>query len=252
MKKIIIGNWKMNPSKAKEAEKLLKDISKNIKSLKKTEVVVCPPFVYLEKLNKISKKISLGAQDIFWGDVGAYTGEVSGKMLSSVGVKYVIIGHSERRALGETNLMVNKKVKSALEENLVPIVCVGENSRDEKHEYFNIIKNQIEECLAGVIKNLMMKVIIAYEPIWAISTSVNHKEATPEISREMSIFIRKVLNDKFGAEVADKVRIIYGGSASPQNAQGFLCDGGAEGLLPGRDSLDSKKFLEIIKIAESL
>ena len=251
-KKIIIGNWKMNPATIKEAEKLLVDISKNISGLKKTEVVACPPVVYLERLKKISKKISLGAQDAFAGGVGAFTGEISAKMLSNLGVKYVILGHSERRALGEANAEVNKKIKGALEGGLLPILCVGESTRDENHEYFNFVKKQIEECLNGVTKILIPKIIVAYEPVWAISTSANHKESNPEIFREMSIYIKKVLSDKFGGEVAEKVKIIYGGSASPANAYGFLKEGGVEGLLPGRDSLDAKKFVEIIKIAESL
>lgn len=242
----------MNPLTVKEAEKLLTGISKNIKILKKTDVAICPPFVYLEKLKKTTKNISLGAQDLFWEEKGAYTGEISAAMLSNLGVKYVIIGHSERRALGETNQNINKKVKKAIEEGLTPVVCVGEDFRDEKNEYFSVVKTQVLECLDGLVKNLVSKVIIAYEPVWAISTSKNHKEATPEVFREMSIYIRKIINDKFGQEIAEKIKIIYGGSASPENASDFLRDGGAEGLLPGRDSLDAKKFTDIIRISEKL
>ena len=248
LKKIIIGNWKMNPVSIKEAEKLFGDVAKYIsrikKTARKTEVVICPPFVYLERLKKLTKKISLGAQDAFWTDTGAYTGEVSPDMLYNIGVKYVILGHSERRALGEDNNSVNKKIKSALSAGLRPILCVGEGARDESHGYFNLVKVQLAECLAGVSKNSVSKIIIAYEPIWAISSTVNRKDATSADSREMAIFIRKILSDKFGSD-AGKIRIIYGGSANEKDAEDFLKNGGVDGLLPGRASLDMKKFVKI-------
>ena len=165
-KKIIIGNWKMNPLTLKEAEKLFNDAAKGVSAVKKTEIVICPPFLYLEKLessNRRIKKISLGAQDAFWGDTGAYTGEVSAEMLYNIGVRYVILGHSEKRAMpvrqsldiggGETNGIVNKKMKSSLAAGLRPILCIGESARDANHGYFNLIKMQLEECLAGISKN---------------------------------------------------------------------------------------------------
>jgi triosephosphate isomerase len=250
--KIIIGNWKMNPRSLKEAERLFADVAKNISAIKKTEIVVCPPFIYLEKLTKIrTSKIKLGAQDAFPGDVGAFTGEVSTEMLYNIGARYVILGHSERRALGENNNDVNRKIKSALVAGLRPILCVGEKARDVDHNYFNLVKTQIEECLAGISKNSINKIIIAYEPIWAISSTVDRKDATADDSREMAIFIRKILFDKFGSD-ASKVRIIYGGSVNEKDAEEFFKNGGVEGLLPGRASLDAKKFVEIIKIAESI
>ncbi|MFZ1020110.1 MAG: triose-phosphate isomerase [Minisyncoccia bacterium] len=250
-RKIIIGNWKMNPRTLKEAEKLFSDVSKNISNIKKTKIIICPPFLYLEKLKKISRKIILGAQDAFYGDVGAFTGEISSEMLDNLGVRYVILGHSERRALGEDNVLVNKKIKDALAAGLTPILCVGENTRDESHSYFSFVKNEIEECLAGVSKNSISKIIVAYEPVWAISSTENRRDATPEDSREMAIFIRKILSDKFGHD-AGRVRIIYGGSVNEKDAEGFLRDGGVDGLLPGKASLDAKKFVEIIKICEAL
>ena len=255
LKKIIIGNWKMNPVSLKDAEKLFGDVAKSISGIKKTarktEVVICPPFIYLERLKKMSKTIALGAQDAFWEDVGAYTGEMSPFMLYNLGVKYVILGHSERRALGENNSDVNKKIKAALSAGLRPILCVGESVRDENHSYFNLVKTQLGECLNGISKNLISKIIIAYEPIWAISSTANRKDATSVDSREMAIFIRKILSDKFGME-AKKVRVIYGGSANEKDAEDFLKNGGVDGLLPGRASLDAKKFTEVIKIAENL
>ena len=250
-KKIIIGNWKMHPSTEKETEKWFKNVAESVKGIKNTEIVVCAPFLYLAKLKKISKKISLGAQDAFWGNIGPFTGEISPQMLYNIGVKYVILGHSERRALGESNADVNKKVKAALEAGLVPVLCVGEGVRDENHSYFNLVKMQLEECLRGISKNLISKIIIAYEPVWALSSTANRKDATPADSQEMVIFIRKILADKFGPE-ATRTRIIYGGSANERDAEEFFINGGVDGLLPGKASLDPKKFFEIINIAEKL
>ncbi len=250
-KKIVIGNWKMNPRTAKEAEKLLSSINKELSRIKKTDVVVCPPFIFLEKLKKISKKISLGAQDTFYGDVGAFTGEVSAEMLSSLGVNYVIVGHSERRTFGEDYTEINRKLRAVLGAGITPVLCVGEWERDEKHEYYNLVKTQVLECLNGVAKNLISKVIIAYEPVWALSTTANRRDATPADSREMAIYIRKVLADKFNKDAVG-TRIIYGGSVNEKDAGDFIINGGVDGLLPGRASLDPKKFSEIVKTCEAL
>lgn len=247
--KIIIANWKMNPASLKDAEKIASGIVKGLKNTKKTNVVVCPPFLYLEKIKKISKKILLGAQDAHFEVTGAFTGEVSAQMLESVGVKYVILGHSERRAIGDTNEIINKKIKSALASHLIPVVCVGEKVRDENHEYLYFIKTQIEECFEGISKSLISKIVIAYEPIWAIGKNAT-REATAEEFLEMSIFIRKVLSDKFSAKIVEDIKIIYGGSVHPENCFEFLQKGNANGFLVGRDSLDPKKFLEILKITE--
>ena len=253
-KKIIIGNWKMNPITAKDAEKLFKNIMKELLGKKKTEIVVCPPFIYLNSIKKLFKgtqKISLGAQNAFVGDVGPFTGEVSPEMLANIGVKYVILGHSERRALGESNMDINKKIKSSLATGLIPIFCVGENTRDDDHAYFNLVKEQVEVCLDGISKNLISKIIIAYEPVWALSSTMNRKDATPADSLEMVIFIKKILSDKFGVKTL-LPRIIYGGSVTEKDAFEFLTNGGVDGLLPGRASLDAKKFGGIVKIAENL
>ena len=241
----------MNPLSLMEAEKLFEKVSKNISRIKNTEIIICPPFSYLEKLRKLSRTIKLGAQDAFWGETGAFTGEISGEMLYGLGVRYVILGHSERRTLGENNETINKKIKSSLASGLRPILCVGENLRDENHGYFNLVKTQLEECLVGVSRNLVSKIIIAYEPIWAISSTADRRDATPEDSKEMAIFIRKILSDKFGGESA-KIKIIYGGSANEKDAESFLRNGGVDGLLPGRASLNAEKFLQIVKIAEKI
>ena len=248
-RKIVIGNWKMNPLSSKEAEKLFTGIAKSASIVKKTEIVVCPPYLYLEKLKKISKKISLGAQNAFWGEVGAYTGEISTEMLYGIGVKYVIVGHSERRIMGENNGEVNRKIKASIGAGLRPVLCVGENLRDENHEYLNFVKTQIDECLNGVSRDSVAKVIIAYEPVWAIGKGAS--PATPEEFREMNIFIKKILSDKFGVAEVSKVKIIYGGSVDDKNALDFIKDGQADGFLPGRASLDVEKFSKIVKICEA-
>jgi len=251
-KKIIVGNWKMNPLSLLEAEKLLANIVKSVSNIKKTGIIICPPFLYLEKLKSASwrtRKISLGAQDTFWEDTGAYTGEISGDMLYNIGARYVIVGHSERRRIGENNNNVNKKVKASIRAGLAPILCVGESIRDRNHGYLNFIKTQIEECLNGVSKNYVSKIIIAYEPIWAIGKGAY--PATPEEFREMNIFIRKILSDKFGVKMVENIKIIYGGSVDEKNTEGFIKDGKADGFLVGRASLNPKKFSKIVKICEA-
>ncbi len=254
-KKIVVGNWKMNPSSLKEAEKLFANVVKSVSDIKRTDVVICLPFIYIESLRRLLKsishkpKVSLGAQDVFWEDSTAFTGEISADMLYNGGAKYVIVGHSERRTLGENNNDVNKKIKASIKAGLHPILCVGENIRDENHEYLNFVKMQIEECLSNVSRNSISKIIIAYEPVWAIGTGAF--PATPEEFREMSIFIRKILTDKFGVKEASKTRIIYGGSVDDKNTEEFIKSGKADGFLPGRASLDSKKFSKIVKICEA-
>lgn len=249
-KKIIVGNWKMNPESGKLAEALYKNILKG-KFSSKLDVVICPPFVYLEKLKKISKKIPLGVQNISHKDKGAFTGEVSGDMVYDLGARYVILGHSERRAMGEEDEVINQKIKIALAGGLNPILCVGEKKRDDNHDYFNVIRNQIEKDFNGLNKNSISNVMVAYEPVWAIGKDAV-REATPEEFREVAVFIKKVLNDKFGVNLIKDIRIIYGGSVNPKNAQDFIISGEADGFLVGRDSLDAKKFTKIIEITEKV
>ena len=250
-KRIVVANWKMNPLTEKEAEKLWTAVARNISALRKTEVVICPPFIYVEELKKLSRKIILGAQNAFPGDIGAFTGEVSSEMLYLSGARYVILGHSERRARGETDADINKKIKSALDSGLRPMLCVGETIRDEEHGYFNSVKDQLEAGLQGISKDSLKNIIIAYEPVWALSSTPGRRDAAPEDSSEMAIFIRKVLSDKFGRE-ASRVKILYGGSVNDRDAEGFLTQGGVDGLLVGKASLNAEKFVNIIKISEKM
>lgn len=249
-KKLIVGNWKMNPLTGSEAKKTFSAIREVASKLKKTKTVICPPFIYLENLSKLrSSGISPGAQDVFWELEGAYTGEISPKMLQKLGVEYVIVGHSERRAMGETNEMANRKVKTCIKYGLTPILCVGERVRDEEANYLNFIRQEIKESLAGITKENIKKVVIAYEPVWAIGKNAL-RQAKAEECLEMSIFIKKNIADIFGAKSAEKVSILYGGSINADNAKNFLAGGGVNGLLVGRESLDAEKFGKILKDAE--
>jgi triosephosphate isomerase len=249
-KKLIIGNWKMNPKKATIAKQSFTAIKKGVVVFKNVTTSIASPFVYLNELSKISSaSLSIGAQNISSEPEGAHTGEVSGEMLADIKIKYVIIGHSERRALGETDEQINKKIKMALKTNITPVLCVGESDREHGMWYLGKIKTQLEECLKGVSKNLVERVVIAYEPIWAISTTANRRDATPTDCEEMRIYIKKVLNDMFGMKTVEKIKILYGGSVDEKNAEGFLKEGGADGLLIGKSSLNPKKFIAIVKIA---
>jgi triosephosphate isomerase len=252
-KRLIVGNWKMNPWKIEDARKIFDGVKKEAGKLSHVQTVVCPPFVFLSDLSKrvSGHRVVLGAQDMFPEMEGAYTGEVSPLMISSVGAKYVIIGHSERRALGESDEMINKKILAALKMGLVAVLCVGEKGRDAGSEYFSFIKNQIETALAKVQKRSLANIVIAYEPIWAIGVKATGAD-TPSDFVEITIFIRKTLSDMFDRSMAHSVPVLYGGSVNEGNAESFLKEGEADGLLVGRASLDPKKFITILKIAEKI
>jgi triosephosphate isomerase len=251
--KIVIANWKMNPASLKLAEKLIFDLVKNLKAVRsKVKIVVCPPFLYLEKLRKISQKIFFGAQDVFWEGKGAYTGEISAPMLYGIGARYVILGHSEKRSMGEDNYSISRKMKASLSAKLTPILCVGEISRDPNHEYLNFIETQIKKAFLEIPKISFKKVIIAYEPVWAISTTLPRQDATSADSLEMAIFIRKIISDLSTPQIAASVPVIYGGSIDKKNAFDFLKNGGVDGVLVGGASLNSKNFWKIVGICKAL
>ena len=252
-KKLIIGNWKMNPRTVREARTHFVSIKKAVALYKNVDVAIAAPFPYLSELGKLAgAALGLAAQNVSSEKEGPYTGEVSAGMLAPQKVKYVIVGHSERRALGETNAFIAKKVQAVLAAAMTPVLCVGETERDTGMWYLSAVKTQLEECLTGVAKNAIPRVVIAYEPVWAISTTPGHRDATPEDASEMRIYIQKVLTDMFGAAAAEKVRVLYGGSVDEKNALGFLIGGRADGLLPGRASLTPKKFAAIVKLASAI
>lgn len=253
-KKIIIGNWKMAPNKMKEAKAMFTSVKKTASTLRGVSTILCPPFVYLSELRKLvgGHRCVIGAQNSSHSDEEAQTGEISSKMLKDVGVLYVIVGHSERRAMMETDEIISKKVRMCLKEGLKVVLCVGEKERDEHGEFTKFIIKQIEDSLLGVNKSLIKdNLIIAYEPLWAIGEKAK-ATPTPEDFLEVSILIKKTLADMFGRDIAMNTLVLYGGSVNPENAEGFLSDGEADGLLVGRASLYSIKFNKILEIANSI
>lgn len=260
-KRIVVANWKMNPQTIEETKTIWLGVKKTAQKMTKVETVICPPFVYLSLLGslasklpgKLSSQVKLGAQDAFWVNPqdgrGSYTGEISPDMLKAAGARYVIIGHSERREnLGESNEIINKKVKAVLDGGLKVILCVGEKERDQDHEYLRFIKTELEEGLGGIKKQDFKNLVIAYEPIWAIGKKGKDAD-TPENVLQMNIFIRRILQPIVGKELTHDIPIIYGGSVEPENVEPLLRDGKVNGFLVGHASLRPSQFNEILKIA---
>jgi triosephosphate isomerase len=254
MKKIIIGNWKMNPTSHTEAKKIYTGVKTKISSLRNVTVAICPPSIYLgifSATNKGKGGLLLGGQDAHWKDAGACTGDISTLMLKDLRASYVLVGHSERRSAGETDEIVNLKLKAIQDKKLISVLCVGEKERDESGHYLAVIKRQIEDGLEGLTKKAFERLVVAYEPVWAIGKDAKGVE-TPEGFNHNMIFIRKTLSSIFGQKEASKIPILYGGSVSAQNAESFLREGQADGLLVGRDSLVAGNFVEIVKIANGI
>lgn len=242
---MIIANWKMNPSKLRDAIILAKQSTVE-KSGKDINIVLAAPNIFLESLVKSVKKTNFSAQNCASFPSGAHTGEVSASMLSGIGVKYVILGHSERRVLKETNQDIAEKVAQAIKSGLTPILCVGERERDQTGFYLHEVKSQLETCLSQIPKSKIGDVVIAYEPVWAIS-SQHGRETTPAEFLEMMLFIRKIVTDLSGVKAHANMPVIYGGSANDKNILQYL-EAGAGGFLVGHASLDPKKFSKMISI----
>ncbi|MCL2577615.1 MAG: triose-phosphate isomerase [Defluviitaleaceae bacterium] len=235
-KKMVAGNWKMNLSST-IAEKFTREIKDKIDT-DAVDVVMCVPFVHFNMISEILKdtKIKVGAQNMHYADEGAYTGEISGRMLAAMGVKHVIIGHSERREyFRETDTEVNLKALKALQNNLTPIICIGETSKQRKSgRTFNIIRKQLAFAIDEMSAEDITKVVIAYEPIWAIGTG---ETATSEQAEEVCALIRKQINTRFGNWSSDNVRILYGGSVTEENAKELFTMPNIDGGLVGGASL---------------
>ena len=251
-KKIIVANWKMNPTTLREAKSIFSGIKKQALKLRNVEIVVCPPAVYLSEIKKLlsGKKISLGAQNCFEEEKGAWTGKISPEMLKTSGAKFFILGHSENRKEGEDNETINQKIKLALKNDLNVIVCVGEKERDKEGGHFVYIKKQILDALLNIRKNYLKNILIAYEPIWAIG-----KDATDNITKkqlqEVVIFIKKVLVEKYNIKDFKDVKILYGGSVNYKNIE-ELVSTDADGYLVGRDSLNVDKFGKLLQVANGI
>jgi len=252
MKKIIVGNWKMNPQNISEARNIFLKIRRKSGMLKRARAVICPPIIFVGELSRLSNRTcEIGAQDAFWADEGAYTGEISSEMLKECGATHVILGHSEKRVLGDSDEIVNKKIRSVFDKRLLVVLCVGEKERDEDGHYLTLLKNQIRESLAKISKKYFQSLIIAYEPVWAIGANAKGV-STPDDYLEKAIYIRKILSQLSDKETAMTIPILYGGSVDAKNASGFLREGRADGLLVGRASLDPISFNSILSQTDAL
>lgn len=245
----IAGNWKMNLQRD-QAIQLARDIVGKASSYSVADIAICPPFVYLEAVRSAvqGSKVGLGAQNMYFESEGAFTGEVSGKMLVDSGCSYVILGHSERRhILGETDQVVNRKLVAAFQVGLTPIVCVGETLAErEAGRTQSVIRTQFEGSLAGLSADQMRKTVVAYEPVWAIGTG---KNATPQQAEEVHADLRRMIESRYNSDVASAVRIQYGGSVKPDNARDLLSQPNIDGALVGGASLKSDSFLGIVAAA---
>ncbi len=244
----LIGNWKMAPEKSTQAADLVKKTNDIAKLYKKSlTVIACPPAIFLSTAIKNAKvPLLIGAQGAAGSIAQAQTGLTSAAMLKDGGAQYVIVGHSEMRARGDGNADVKEQLTRLLEKKLIPILCIGEKSRDAQGWYLSEVKEQLETAFAGLLPVQAKKVIIAYEPVWAIGAAAE-RAATPLECREMTIFIRKLLTDKYDEKVAKAIPTIYGGSADEYNAKSFVEEGGAQGFLVGRVSLDARRFASLAK-----
>jgi len=246
-KPIIAGNWKMNKI-LPEAKSFLEEVKNHIPSQEKVEALICAPALFLQSLVEGAKgtDIKIGAQTMHFAESGAFTGEISPKALEDLGVQYVIIGHSERRAMfNETDETVNKKVLAAFKYHLLPIVCVGETlEQRENGETMELVGNQVKKALAGLTNEQAKQTIIAYEPIWAIGTG---RSSTAQDANEVCAHIRKVIAQEFSEDVAAAVRIQYGGSVKPGNIKEFMAQPDIDGALVGGASLEAQSFLQLVE-----
>ena len=246
-RRIIAGNWKMH-NNISESQNLVTKLVNGLNNQNiNREVIICPPFTSLTEVSNLlsGTKIELGAQNMHFENKGAFTGEISADMLKSIGCKYVILGHSERRNIfGETDELINRKIKQALISELTPIFCMGETLEQREDGITNdVIKKQISEGMKGLSEEDVNKIIIAYEPIWAIGTG---KTATPEQAQEVHKFIRSLLRENFSENSSQNIPVLYGGSVKPDNAEDLLAKEDIDGVLVGGACLDVDSFISII------
>ena len=246
-KPFIAGNWKMNTDSA-SAVALAAGLAKELSSVDTVDVAVCPPFVYLQSVAAAlsASNIALGSQNVYFEEKGAFTGEISCAMLKDASCAYAIIGHSERRhVMGETDAMINKKISAAISRGLLPIFCVGELLEERQGGTTNeVVAGQIKNGLEGICAESIQAVTVAYEPVWAIGTGLT---ATPEQAQEVHAMIRGLLADLYGNEIAQSIRIQYGGSAKPSNTAELMSQQDVDGLLVGGASLKVEDFAAMVK-----
>ncbi len=244
---LFAGNWKLNKT-VPEAVRLAGELKRELADVSSADVLLCPVFTALSAVGDVlaGSPLLLGGQDLYWEKSGAFTGEVSGPLLADAGCRYVIVGHSERRQyFGETDATVNRKAAAALESSLTPVVCVGEPlEKREQGVTQEFIRKQLEEGIRPLGAERVLKLVIAYEPIWAIGTG---KTATPRIAQETHAFIRSWLAERFGADLSAGLRILYGGSVKPDNARALMAEADIDGFLVGGASLEAKSFIAIVR-----
>lgn len=249
MKPLLIANWKMNPASAKEAANLARSIRKGLAGRSRVAIIVAPPFPFLSEVRSIlGQNISVAAQDVAPFPTGAYTGAVSATMLKYLGVKAVLIGHSERRRFfGETDEIIHQKIKMTLKAGLRPILAIGEELSDSHDVVPQVLADQLARSLAGIPKKKLSHLVVAYEPVWAIGSG---KADTPDNATRRAIYIRKLLTKLLGNSIAARIPILYGGSVTSKNVASFLVDDirGMDGLLVGGASLRADEFLSIVRV----
>ena len=242
-KSLLVANWKNFPSSLEEAKRLIRDLRKRKENFRKVSLFVAPPYPYFEIAKGFGE---LAAQDLSLVSKGYHTGEVTVEILKSFGVRLVISGHSERRALGELPGLINQKVKLALKNGLVPLICIGEKEKDKDGLHFDYLRQDLKTILSQISKNEAAKIAIAYEPQWAIGKSAKDSIDTLDLQQTV-MYIKKVLSDFYGRKVAEKIPILYGGAVEPENAQVLFKNTGIRGFLVGHKSLNAKDFSEIAK-----
>ncbi len=244
---IIAGNWKMNKT-IEEAVSVAVGLKRKFYTFSEADIVICPPFTALSKVNDkiIDSSIMLGAQDVYWEEEGAFTSAISPNMLKDVGCRYIVVGHSEKRRLfGETDEDVNRKLKIVLKYGMIPIMCIGENIDERDNGMtFEVLEKQLTRGLKNLVKDEVVRIIIAYEPVWAIGTG---RTATPQQAQEAHKFIRESIENSYDKEVATKIRIQYGGSVKPENIAKLMVQDDIDGALVGGASLDVNSFTEIVE-----
>ncbi len=245
----IVGNWKMNPDTLEDAKKLASAVERVAQKSPKVSVIVCPPAPFIEGVSRGREKaISFGAQDVDHRDRGSFTGAVSASQVASAGAEWAIIGHSERRAAGDTDAVIAEKVKMAVAAGLGVILCVGEKERDNHAHYLRTVREQVLAAIALIDKKHLRSITIAYEPVWAIGKSYDTALSPVDI-HEMCIYIKKIVAEAAGKQEGLRTPVLYGGSVNFENAQKILSDGEVSGLLIGRQSLDIEGFGNIITYA---
>lgn len=244
MANLVIANWKMNPKTVKEAKKIFSGSAAGSKKIKKTQIVICPPAVFLGSFSGKGKKIRLGAQNCYWEEKGAFTGEISLPQIKDTGCRYVLVGHSERRKIfGETDEMANKKVLAAVNAGLTTVLCVGETAEEKQQgRTFEVLKDQVEKGLDKVAKKNIGQIVLAYEPVWAIGTG---NVCGTSQAEEINIFLKKIICEKYGRPAGQSMQILYGGSVKSDNVLSFVKDAKMSGVLVGGASLDPKEFIKI-------